>query len=98
MHADKISCPVIFFQGLEDKVVPPSQSECMVNAMKKKGLPVSYITFEGEQHGFRRAENIQKSLIGELTFYCRVFGINRDDLDNSLKIDHEDKLMALASN
>lgn len=98
LHADKISCPVIFFQGLEDKVVPPSQSECMVNAMKKKGLPVSYITFEGEQHGFRRAENIQKSLIGELTFYCRVFGINRDDLDNSLKIDHEDKLMALASN
>ncbi len=97
MHADKISCPVIFFQGLEDKVVPPSQSECMVVAMRKKGLPVAYLTFEGEQHGFRRAENIQKSLIGELTFYCRVFGIKRDDLDDSLKIENEDKLMAAAT-
>lgn len=97
MHADKIDCPVIFFQGLEDKVVPPSQSECMVDAMKKKGLPVSYITFEGEQHGFRRAENIQKSLLGEMTFYCRVFGIKREDIDKDLKIENEDNLMVLAT-
>lgn len=72
--ADKLSCPVIFFQGLEDKVVPPNQAEMMVEALRKKGVPVAYVAFEGEQHGFRRAENIKRSLDGELYFYSRVFG------------------------
>lgn len=72
--ADRISCPVIFFQGLEDKVVPPSQSELMVEALRKKGIPVAYIAFEGEQHGFRKAENIKRSLEAELYFYSKVFG------------------------
>ncbi len=71
---DRLSCPVIFFQGLEDKVVPPNQAEMMVDALRKKGLPVAYVAFEGEQHGFRRAENIKRSLDGELYFYSRVFG------------------------
>jgi dipeptidyl aminopeptidase/acylaminoacyl peptidase len=71
---DRISCPVIFFQGLEDKVVPPNQAELMVDALREKGLPVAYIPFEGEQHGFRRAENIKRSLDAELYFYSRVFG------------------------
>lgn len=71
---DNLSCPVIFFQGLEDKVVPPNQAEMMVEALQKKGLPVAYVAFEGEQHGFRRAENIKRSLDGELYFYSRVFG------------------------
>src|SRR5256714_12374158 len=72
--AEKLSCPVIFFQGLEDKVVPPNQAESMVEALRKKGVPVAYVAFEGEQHGFRRAENIKRALDGELYFYSRVFG------------------------
>jgi dipeptidyl aminopeptidase/acylaminoacyl peptidase len=72
--ADQISCPVIFFQGLEDKVVPPNQAELMVEVLRAKGLPVAYVPFEGEQHGFRRAENIKRSFDGELYFYSRVFG------------------------
>ena len=72
--AENLSCPVIFFQGLEDKVVPPNQAEMMVEALRKKGVPVAYVPFEGEQHGFRRAENIKRSLDGELYFYSRVFG------------------------
>ena len=71
---DQLSCPVIFFQGLEDKVVPPNQAELMVEALRAKGLPVAYLPFEGEQHGFRRAENIKRSLDAELYFYSRVFG------------------------
>ena len=77
--ADQLSCPVIFFQGLEDKVVPPNQAEMMVEALRKKGVPVAYVAFEGEQHGFRRAENIKRSLDGELYFYSRVFGFELAD-------------------
>ncbi len=73
---NQLSCPVIFFQGLEDKVVPPSQAELMVAALRAKKLPVAYIAFEGEQHGFRRAENIKRSLDGELYFYSKVFHFN----------------------
>lgn len=73
-HTDKLNAPVIFFQGLEDKVVPPNQSEMMVNALRAKGLPVAYVTFEGEQHGFRQAANIKRALDGELYFYSRIFG------------------------
>jgi dipeptidyl aminopeptidase/acylaminoacyl peptidase len=76
---DRLSCPVIFFQGLEDKVVPPNQAEMMVEALRKKGLPVAYVAFEGEQHGFRRAENIRRALDGELYFYSRVFGFDVAD-------------------
>ena len=71
---DRLSCPIIFFQGLEDKVVLPNQAELMVEALRAKGLPVAYVAFEGEQHGFRRAENIQRALDAELYFYSRVFG------------------------
>lgn len=76
---ERLSCPVIFFQGLEDKIVPPNQAEMMVAAIKAKGLPVAYIVFEGEQHGFRRAENIKKTLDGEFYFYSRVFGFELAD-------------------
>lgn len=71
---ERISCPLIFFQGLEDRVVPPEQTEMMVAAMRNKGLPVAYIAFEGEQHGFRKAENIKRALDAELYFYSKVFG------------------------
>jgi dipeptidyl aminopeptidase/acylaminoacyl peptidase len=73
-HTDKLNAPVIFFQGLEDKVVPPNQSEMMVEALRRKNLPVAYVTFEGEQHGFRQAANIKRALDGELYFYSRIFG------------------------
>ena len=72
--AERLSCPVIFFQGLEDKVVPPNQAQMMVEILKAKGLPVAYVAYEGEQHGFRRAENIKRTLDGEFYFYSRVFG------------------------
>ncbi len=74
-HVDKLSCPIIFFQGLEDKVVPPNQAETMVDALKKKNIPVEYVPFEGEQHGFRKAENIKTALEREYAFYKRVFGL-----------------------
>ncbi|MBD1846540.1 S9 family peptidase [Cyanobacteria bacterium FACHB-63] len=76
---DRLSCPVIFFQGDEDKIVPPNQAEMMVDALKQKGLPVAYVLFEGEQHGFRKAENIKRALDGEFYFYSRVFGFEPAD-------------------
>ena len=71
---ERLSCPVIFFQGLEDKVVSPSQAERMVEALRAKGVPVAYLPFEGEQHGYRRAESISRALDAELYFYSRIFG------------------------
>jgi dipeptidyl aminopeptidase/acylaminoacyl peptidase len=68
----RLSCPVILFQGLEDKVVPPNQAELMVEGLRDKGLPVAYVPFEGEQHGFRRAENVKRALDAELYFYSRI--------------------------
>jgi dipeptidyl aminopeptidase/acylaminoacyl peptidase len=73
-HVDQLSCPVIFFQGDEDKIVPPNQAELMVDALKQKGIPVAYVLFEGEQHGFRKAENIKRALDTEFYFYSRIFG------------------------
>ncbi|MFT5172493.1 MAG: dipeptidyl aminopeptidase/acylaminoacyl peptidase [Gammaproteobacteria bacterium] len=73
-HIDKLSCPVIFFQGLEDKVVPPNQAQMMRDALKAKGIAVACEMFAGEQHGFRRAETIVRTLQAELVFYGRVFG------------------------
>jgi dipeptidyl aminopeptidase/acylaminoacyl peptidase len=78
-YTDKLSCPIIFFQGLEDKVVPPNQTETMVQALEKKGLPVAYVPFEGEQHGFRKAENIKKALDSEFYFYSQIFGFQPAD-------------------
>ena len=76
---DRLNCPMILFQGLEDKVVPPNQAEKMVEAVRAKKLPVAYLTFEGEQHGFRKAENIKRVLEAELYFYSKVFGFEPAD-------------------
>ena len=73
---DRLSCPLVLFQGLEDKIVPPNQAELMAKALQTKGLPVAYVPFAGEQHGFRRAENIKRALDGELYFYSRIFGFD----------------------
>ncbi|MEM8675032.1 MAG: S9 family peptidase [Cyanobacteria bacterium P01_G01_bin.67] len=75
----QLDCPVIFFQGLEDKVVPPNQAEMMFQAIKQKGLPVAYILFEQEAHGFRLSENIKKALDSEFYFYAQIFGFEPAD-------------------
>jgi dipeptidyl aminopeptidase/acylaminoacyl peptidase len=77
--AHRLSCPVIFFQGLDDKVVPPAQSETMVAALRAQGIPVAYIAFEGEGHGFRKKESNQRALEAELSFYAQVFGFEPGD-------------------
>jgi len=84
--ADRLSCPIIVFQGLEDKIVPPSQAEVMVRALEAKGLPYAYLAFEGEQHGFRKAETIKRSLEAELYFYSRVFGFELAEAVESVPI------------
>jgi dipeptidyl aminopeptidase/acylaminoacyl peptidase len=76
---DRLSCPLIFFQGREDRIVPPNQAEMMVNGLREKGLPVAYVLFEGEQHGFRRAENIKRALDAELYFYSKIFSFELAD-------------------
>jgi len=78
-HVDGISSALILFQGLEDKVVPPDQSEKIFEAVKAKGLPVAYIAYDWEQHGFRRAENIKRSYEAELYFYSKIFRFNLSD-------------------
>jgi len=75
-HTELLSCPIILLQGLEDKVVLPNQAEVMVDALRNKGLPVAYLPFEGEQHGFRKAENIKRALEAELYFYSRILGFD----------------------
>jgi dipeptidyl aminopeptidase/acylaminoacyl peptidase len=87
-YVDQINCPVILFQGLEDKIVPPSQSETMFAAVRDKGLPTAYVPFEGEQHGFRKAENIQRALEGELYFYARIFGFELAEPVAPVKIEN----------
>jgi dipeptidyl aminopeptidase/acylaminoacyl peptidase len=74
-HADRLARPVIFFQGLDDRVVPPNQTESMVEALARRGIPHAYVAFEGEGHGFRRAENIQTALEGERWFYANLLGL-----------------------
>ncbi|UGQ46549.1 S9 family peptidase [Massilia endophytica] len=78
-HTARLSRPMIFFQGLDDKVVPPQQSEKMVQALKERGVPVAYVPLEGEGHGFRKGGNIIRTLEAELYFYQRVFGMQSGD-------------------
>ena len=75
-HVERIDRPLVVFQGLEDEVVPPNQSEMIVEAVRAKGVPVAYVAFEGEQHGFRQASTIRATLDGELSFYAQVLGFD----------------------
>jgi dipeptidyl aminopeptidase/acylaminoacyl peptidase len=86
--ADRIACPVIFFQGLEDKVVLPNQTERMVECLRAKKRPVAYVAFEGEGHGFRRAETIKRVLDAELYFYSRAFGFELAEPVEPVRIDN----------
>jgi dipeptidyl aminopeptidase/acylaminoacyl peptidase len=75
-HTDALNTPLAVFQGDEDRVVPPEQAEMLVAALREKGVPHSYLLFAGEQHGFRKAENIRAALDGELSFYAQVLGFD----------------------
>lgn len=80
--ADRITAPLILFQGLEDKVVPPSQSEAVVAALRRQGVPHAYVTFEGEPHRFRQAASQKRSIEAELWFYGQVLGFTpADDIE-----------------
>jgi len=85
---DRLACSLILFQGLEDRVVPPDQSSLMADAVRRKGLPVAYLTFEGEQHGFRKAETIVRCLEAELFFYGAVFGFEPADRIEPIAIEN----------
>ena len=85
---DRMARPLILFQGLEDKIVPPNQAELMFEAVRAKGLPVAYLAYPGEQHGFRRAENIKRTLEAELYFHSRVFGFPLADPVEPVRIEN----------
>ncbi len=87
-HTEQLNCPVIFFQGLDDKVVPPNQAEAMVAALDRKQIPVAYVPFAGEGHGFRGADAIQRSLEAEWSFYGQVFGFAVDDTIEPVAVRH----------
>ena len=85
---DQINCPIILFQGAEDEIVPPNQSQLMFDAVRQKGIPVAYVLFEGEQHGFRKAESIKRSLEGELYFYSKIFKFDLPENIEPLRIEN----------
>ncbi|GJZ36713.1 alpha/beta hydrolases superfamily protein [Tanacetum coccineum] len=88
---DSFSCPIILFQGLEDKVVNPEQAKTIYKALKSKGLPVALVEYEGEQHGFRMAENIKYTLEQQMVFFARVVGnFKVADEFTPIKIDNFD--------
>ncbi len=87
-HIDKLKRPMIFFQGQDDKVVPPSQSELMVAALQTRGVPVAYLAFAGEGHGFRKAANIQRALEAELYFYGQIFDLKLPEAIVPIHIDN----------
>jgi dipeptidyl aminopeptidase/acylaminoacyl peptidase len=86
--ADRLSCPVILLQGLEDKVVPPSQAETMIEALRSKRLPFAYVAFPTEGHGFREAINIRRSIEAELYFYSRIFRFTPADKISPVDIEN----------
>lgn len=87
-HVNKFDCPVIFFQGLDDKVVPPEQAIMMTQALRDKNLPVAYLPFQGEGHGFRKAGTIKQSLEAELYFYSKIFGFTPEEILPEIHIDN----------
>jgi dipeptidyl aminopeptidase/acylaminoacyl peptidase len=87
-HADAISTPLLLLQGLDDKVVPPAQSEVIVRALEQRGIPHAYIAFEGEGHGFRKAENVKRAHEAHLSFLAQVFGFEPADKLDPIAIEH----------
>lgn len=85
---DRITTPMLVLQGADDEIVPSSQAELIVSALRKRKIPHAYLLFEGEGHGFRKAENIVRSLEAELSFYLQVLGIEGDGSVPVLEIEH----------
>ena len=85
-----IRCAVAVFQGLEDKVVPPAQAEMIVNALSQQGLPVAYVTYENEAHGFRQAQTIRAQLEAELYFYQSIFQLGEPSSESAITIQNWD--------
>jgi dipeptidyl aminopeptidase/acylaminoacyl peptidase len=94
-YVEQLTCPVIFFQGLDDTIVPANQSELMFDVMRKAGVPTAYLAFEGEGHGFTQAKNIRRTLDAELYFYSRVFGFELASPGESVHIENADRLGAV---
>jgi dipeptidyl aminopeptidase/acylaminoacyl peptidase len=92
-HLDGFTCPIVLFQGMEDKIVPPEQAELIHRALADRGVPVAYLPFEGEQHGFRKAESVVRVAQVELAFYGRVLGFVPDEAVD-VPIDNEGALPA----
>ncbi|MDQ3980629.1 MAG: prolyl oligopeptidase family serine peptidase, partial [Actinomycetota bacterium] len=90
--ADRLQVPVILFQGLEDAVVPPSQAEVLVAALRSNGVPFAYVTFQGEQHGFRQASTIRRAAEAELWFYGQVLGFEPADAIEPVEIENRERL------
>ena len=87
-YVDRIATPMLVLQGTDDEIVPPEQAEMIVGALRDRGVPHAYLLFEGEGHGFRKAENIIASLEAELSFYAQVLGIDVEDDVPKLAIEH----------
>ena len=90
-HADSISRPLLLLQGLDDKVVPPAQSEVIVKALEQRGVPHAYIAFAGEGHGFRKAANVKRALEAHLSFLAQIFGFEPADELEPIEIENLDK-------
>ncbi|HSU11887.1 MAG TPA: prolyl oligopeptidase family serine peptidase [Pseudonocardia sp.] len=88
MHVERFTRPLIVLQGAEDAIVPPAQSEAIVGALRGTGVPVAYLLFEGEQHGFRRAENVRRALDAELSFYAQVLGFPLDEAITPVEVEN----------
>ncbi|MYW33395.1 prolyl oligopeptidase family serine peptidase, partial [Streptomyces sp. SID2119] len=80
-NTDRLTAPFLLLQGLDDQVCPPAQSERFLAAVAGRGVPHAYIAFEGEEHGFRRAETLIRALEAELSLYVQTFGIDRSDVE-----------------
>jgi dipeptidyl aminopeptidase/acylaminoacyl peptidase len=93
-HADSISRPLLLLQGLDDKVVPPAQSEVIVDALKQRGIPHAYIAFAGEGHGFRKAENQRRALAAHASFLAQVFGFELADEVEPIEIENLDHVVS----
>jgi dipeptidyl aminopeptidase/acylaminoacyl peptidase len=89
-HLDRLRRPVAFFHGLQDKVTPPNQATTIARALEEKGVPVAFLSFPDEGHGFRHAETIRRTLDGEFYFYCRIFGIEPADAPETIEIKNLD--------
>ncbi|HTV20613.1 MAG TPA: prolyl oligopeptidase family serine peptidase [Polyangiaceae bacterium] len=85
-HLDRLKRPTLFFHGLQDKVTPPNQATTIAKALEEKGVPVAFLAFADEGHGFRHAETIRRTLDGEFYFYCRIFGIEPAEAPEKIEI------------